>query len=360
MKVQPTQLQLLSMKKLYKDILNSVERAHDQNIDRKRNDRVLIIDGLNTFIRCWSSIPTMNDDGEHVGGVTGVLKSIGYAIRNTQPTRVIVVFDGKGGSQKRKKRFSGYKSERSKNKLRVNRQYADLMNEEDERESMKRQFVWLADIMNYLPMTTMIYDGCEADDVMAYISTQLLKENEQAVVMSTDKDFLQLVDDTTIVWSPTKKKLYNKELVKEEYGIESKNLLLYRVLDGDKSDNIPGVHGCGIKTLVKRFPEITENKKLSVEDLFSLAEDKKGKIKIYDEILNSKEQILMNRELMQLDDPDISGNIKMSILDRYDEEINPVNKLDIMKVLVKYKVTDAFGKNFNDWLRDTFGNIITK
>ena len=63
---------------------------------------------------------------------------------------------------------------------------------------------------------------------------------------------------------------------------------------------------------------------------------------------------------MQLDDPDISGNIKMSILGRYDEEINPVNKLDIMKVLVKYKVTDAFGKKFNDWLLDTFGNIITK
>ena len=82
--------------------------------------------------------------------------------------------------------------------------------------------------------------------------------------------------------------------------------------------------------------------------------------KIYDDILKSKEQILMNRELMQLDDPDISGNIKMSVLGRYDEEINPVNKLDIMKVLVKYKVTDAFGKNFNDWLRDTFGNIITK
>ena len=53
----------------------------------------------------------------------------------------------------------------------------------------------------------MIYDGCEADDVMKYISTQLLKENEQAVVMSTDKDFLQLVDDKTIVWSPTKETL---------------------------------------------------------------------------------------------------------------------------------------------------------
>ena len=63
---------------------------------------------------------------------------------------------------------------------------------------------------------------------------------------------------------------------------------------------------------------------------------------------------------MQLDDPDISGNIKLNILDRYDEQINPINKLDIMKVLVRYKITDAFGKNFNDWLKDTFSMIVTK
>ena len=82
------------MKELYKNILQSVETDREQNINRHKNSRVLIIDGLNTFIRCWSSIPTMNDDGDHVGGVTGVLKSIGYAIRQTQPTRVVVVFDG--------------------------------------------------------------------------------------------------------------------------------------------------------------------------------------------------------------------------------------------------------------------------
>lgn len=305
----------------------------------------------------------MNDDGDHVAGITGTLKSIGYAIRNTQPTRVIVVFDGKGGSQQRKKKFSGYKSERSKNKLRVNRQYADLMNDEDERESMKRQFVWLADVLDYLPVTTMIYDGCEADDVMAYITTNLLKENEQAVVMSTDKDFLQLINDKTIVWSPTKKKLYNTKMVKEEYGIESKNLLLYRVLDGDKSDNIPGVYGCGIKTLIKRFPEITGEDKLSVDDLFDLCETKieetKGKIKIYKDILEAKDQILMNESLMQLNDVDISGQIKMKILERFDSKETPINKIDFMKVLLKYKIVNNFG-DINNWLRDTFGNIITK
>ena len=350
------------MKELYKNILDSVDRDRDQNINRHKNSRVLIIDGLNTFIRCWSSIPTMNDDGDHVGGVTGALKSIGYAIRQTQPSRVVVVFDGKGGSQRRKKTFSGYKAQRDKNKLRVNRAYADLMNDEDERESMKRQFVWLNEMLHGLPLTTMIYDGVEADDIMAYITTNILKEDEQAVIMSTDKDFLQLVNDTTIVWSPTKKKMYNTKLVKEEYGIESKNLLLYRVLDGDKSDNIPGVYGCGIKTLVKRFPEITEDKKLSVDDLFQLCEEKieetKGKIKIYKDIIKSKRQILLNEDLMQLDDVDISGQIKMKTLDRFNEKIEPLNKMDFMKILLKYKVIGNFG-DINDWLKTTFGNLIT-
>jgi len=350
------------MKKLYKNILDSVETDRENNINRHKNSRVLIIDGLNTFIRCWSSIPTMNEDGDHIGGVTGALKSIGYAIRQTQPTRVVVVFDGQGGSKRRKKVFGGYKAQRDKNKLRVNRAYADLMNDEDERESMKRQFVWLNEMLHGLPLTTMIYDGVEADDIMAYITTNILKEDEQAVIMSTDKDFLQLVNDTTIVWSPTKKKMYNTTMVKEEFGIESKNLLLYRVLDGDKSDNIPGVYGCGIKTLVKRFPEITEEKKLSVDDLLELAEEKvketKGKIKIYKDIIKSKRQILLNEDLMQLDDVDISGQIKMKTLDRFNEPIQPLNKMSFMKILLKYKSLGSFG-DINDWLKTTFGNLIT-
>ena len=350
------------MKELYKNILNSVEVERNQNIDKHKNSRVLIIDGLNTFIRCWTSIPTLNDDGDHVGGVTGVLKSIGYAIRQVQPTRCIVVFDGKGGSQNRKKQYEGYKAQRETNKLRINRAYNDLMNDEDEKESMKRQFVWLNEILNYLPVTTMIYDGVEADDVMAYITTQLLKEDEQAVVMSTDKDFLQLVNDKTIVWSPTKKKIYNNKVIKEEFGIESKNLLLYRVLDGDSSDNIPGVYGCGIKTLVKRFPEITGDTQLSVDDLFQLCETKKietkGKIKLYNDILEAKNQILMNEKLMQLKDPDISGVIKMQVLGRFNEEIKPLNKIDFLKILLKYKVVNNFG-DINDWVKSTFGNFVT-
>ena len=346
------------MKELYKNILNSVEEEHSQNINRHKNSRVLIIDGLNTFIRCWTSTPTLNDDGDHVGGITGTLRSIGYAIRQTQPSRVVVVFDGSGGSSKRKKVYKGYKANRAKSKLRMNRAYNEMMNAEEEQESMKRQYVWLADVLDHLPISFMMYDGCEADDVMAYIATQVLKEDEQAVLMSTDKDFLQLVDDTTIIWSPTKKKIYNKNAVQEELGLHPKNVLTYRVLDGDTSDNIPGVRGCGIKTLLKRFPEFNSDESITVDRLLELAEEKKGKIKLYSDILEAKDQILMNEKLMQLKDVDISGQLKMKILDRFDEEIKPINKMDVMKVLLKYKIINNFG-DINDWLKTTFGNIVT-
>jgi len=171
-----------------------------------------------------------------------------------------------------------------------------------------------------------------------------------------------LVDDKTIVWSPTKKKVYNQNRIKEEFGMDPKNLLLYRVLDGDSSDNIPGVYGCGIKTILKRYPEVTEDKEITLDEFFQLTEQKveetKGKIKIYNDIIESKEQIIMNEKLMQLKDVDISGNIKMQILDRFNEEINPLNKMDFMKILLKYKVVNNFG-DLNDWLKRTFGGIIT-
>lgn len=345
------------MKQIYKSILNSMVVEGDTV--RERNDRVLIVDGMNTFIRCWSSIPTMNENGEHVGGVSGFMKSVGYAIKQTNPTRVVIVFDGKGGSQKRKKEFEGYKSQRSNNKLRVNRQYAELMSDEDEKESMKRQFVWLNEYLNVVPVTVMIYDNVEADDVMAYIATDIQREGQQSVIMSTDKDFLQLVDEKTIVWSPTKKIIYNRDKVFEEYGIPSKNILIYRILDGDVSDNIPGIKGCGIKTLIKRFPELVNDNLIGVDELMQLAEEKRGDIKLYDTILESKAQILTNEKLMQLKNVDISGNIKMKIMNRYDEEIKPLNKIHFLTLMTKYGMQESFG-DVTKWLNDIFGKIVTK
>ena len=94
--------QMSQINKKYLDILKQIDEEHKGFGDLHRNSKTLVIDGLNTFIRSWSTAPNLNDNGDHIGGIVGTLKSIGYAIRLINPTRVVVVFDGKGGSNSRK------------------------------------------------------------------------------------------------------------------------------------------------------------------------------------------------------------------------------------------------------------------
>ena len=348
------------MKGLYKNILNEVESERESNQSRKRNSRVMIIDGLNTFIRSWTVNPTMNEDGDHTGGVVGSLKSIGYQIREFNPTRCIVTFDGKGGSKSRKKVYEGYKAGRENRKFRVNRQYMEFLDEEEEQLSMRQQFVWLNDVLDYLPVQTMIYDGIEADDTIAYLTKHTQQDLDgEVVIVSTDKDFLQLVSDKVSVFSPTKKKMYTRQVVFDEFGIWPENLLLYRTLDGDKSDNIPGIRGCGVKTLLKRFPELSEDRLINHEEFFKMCKEKQGKIKLYDDILKAKDQLLMNKRLMELDEPHIPTNQKLKILERFNVDDIQFNKLDFLKVGQKYKILQNW-RDINDWLHSTFHNIITK
>ena len=238
--------------------LKQIDEEHKSFGDLHKNSKTLVIDGLNTFIRSWSTAPNLSDNGDHIGGIVGTLKSIGYAIRLINPTRVILTFDGKGGAKSRQNIYAGYKADRAKNKIRLNRAITVDMNPEDEQVSMRRQMVALADLLTYLPVTIMLYDGIEADDVMGYIATQLRQEGEKVVLMSSDKDFLQLVNKDVSVYSPTKKKIYNIDEVVEEFGIHPHNFINFRMIDGDKSDNISGVDGLGIKSIIKGFPILAE------------------------------------------------------------------------------------------------------
>ena len=127
------------MNSKYAELLNEVSQEHNDTKNESLNDRVLIIDGLNQFIRVFGAVPALNDDGEHCGGVTGFLLSTAATIRRLKPTRVVIVFDGKGGSNRRKKVYKKYKEGRTGlTKLNRLAGYEDL---EDQKESMsKMQF----------------------------------------------------------------------------------------------------------------------------------------------------------------------------------------------------------------------------
>ena len=327
----------------YLSILNEIKAKGGELQSTEPNDNVLIIDGLNTFIRCFSAMPTLNDDGAHVGGIVGFLRSIGYAIKTIRPTRCVIVFDGKGGSNRRKKVFEGYKANRNMSK-RLNRTY-DFASKEDEHQSMMLQLTRIVDYLEQLPLTTITIESVEADDGMAYITKQILKTSK-IVLMSTDKDFLQLVNHRVSVWSPTKKKLYDPPKVLEDYGIPSHNFAVYRAIDGDKSDNIDGVRGWGLKTIQKKLPLLLEDKILNIDDI--IKEDEK--------LSESKELLERNYRLMQLEEVEISTSAKTKIIDKIREPINRLNKIQFQKRFIEDRLYATL-PNMDSWLIQCFGKL---
>ena len=326
--------------KRYLSIFEEIKKKGGSLDGGEPNDKVLIIDGLNTFIRVFSVIPTTNDDGVHVGGIVGFLKSIGYVINMVSPTRVIIVFGGKGGSNRRRKIYPEYKQNR-KTKYRVNRTY-DFASQEDERQNMIMQLQRCVEYLDTLPVTVLSYDNIEADDTIGYLCKQVLTESE-IVVMSTDKDFLQLANGRTKIWSPTKKKLYDEEAVFEEFGITAKNYIWFRVLDGDKSDNINGVRGLGLKTIRKKLPFLTENKICNIDD-------------ITDVLPESSDIIKRNYDLMQLQDVNISGSTKTKIIERVNQPINKLVKYKFEKMFLEDKLFTTL-PNVTTWLLTNFNQL---
>ena len=343
------------MNSRYLNILREVEKEHEQGTGSSKDSHLLIIDGLNTFIRVFSAVPALNDDGQHIGGVTGFLRSVAANIRQLKPTRCVIVFDGKGGSKRRKSIYPEYKANRA-NKTAFNR-YQEFASLEDEQDSMKRQFGRLIQYLNCLPITTLSIDNVEADDIMAYIANEIYtKDENRATIVSTDRDFLQLVNNRISVWSPIKKKLYTPSLMREEFGISSNNYLLYRTFIGDKSDNIPGLKGVGLKSLLKHFPIITQDTDLSVEQIVEYATNVDKKYKVHELVSNNKELLELNYKLMQLKQVDINGNAKMLTLDKIKGDIDKLNTYEFKKMFMADKMYTVI-KDLDSWLKNSFNAL---
>ena len=343
------------MKARYRDILREIEREKEQGTGSTKDSHLLVIDGLNTFIRVFSAVPALNDDGQHIGGVTGFLRSVAAVVRLIKPTRCIIVFDGKGGSRRRKDIYPEYKANRA-NKTAFNR-YKEFASLEDEQDSMRRQFGRVIQYLNCLPITTLSIDNVEADDIMAYIVNEIYTDQKNRVtICSTDRDFLQLVNDRISVWSPIKKKMYTPSVMKEEFGFNSTNYLVYRSFIGDKSDNIPGLKGVGPKSLVKYFPVFTEDREITIDELVEYANDVDKKYKVHTLVSENKELLELNYKLMQLKEVDINGNAKMITQNRVQGDIDKLNTLEFKKMFMADKMYTVI-KDLDSWLKSSFNSL---
>jgi DNA polymerase-1 len=229
----------------------------------------------------------------------------------------------------------------------------NYLTREEEQQMMIRQLNRVVEYLECLPLTIINMELTEADDVIGYCSKHLFKDNE-TTIMSTDKDFLQLVDKNTKLYSPTKKKMYDEDKVFEEYGIHPKNFLLYRMFDGDKSDGIPGVNGIGMKTLIKLFPFMKTDDKYELEDVYRSAETQKNPL--CEKVLQSKDLLDMNKRLMDLEDGIISGQTKLKVKEIVERPIQRVIKHRFQKMFLEDKLYQAL-PNLNSWLATTFNRL---
>ena len=336
------------MNKTFKQMLDNIKQSKEEPLHL--NSKVLLIDSMNTFLRSFAMINHMNPSGAHIGGLTGFLKSIGFAIRHIKPTRVILVFDGTGSTTNKKNLYPEYKAHRKLNRI---TNWDGFDDKEDEAASIENQLVRLIEYLRCLPVGLLSIDKVEADDVIGYITN---KVEDEVYIMSADQDFMQLITPKVTVYSPIKKKFYTPKLVKEEYGLYPQNFINKKILMGDDSDNVPGVKGLGPKKLFKLFPELENQEAITLSDIFTKSEEKIGEHGLYGDICNFKKQLLINEQLMDLSNPDIPENSITEIDEILNNEPEKLDKLHFLKLYNEDKLGNSI-PNVEFWLTEIFSYL---
>jgi 5'-3' exonuclease len=339
-----------------KELFRLLEGIQEQGEETVKSERVLLIDGLNLFFRNFAMMNMVNPEGIHVGGLGGFFRSLGALIRQIDPTQVYVVFDGAGSSNNRKNILPEYKSGRDLQRITNWDAFDDL---EDEHDAKVDQMVRIIQYLKTLPVKTCSIDKVEADDIIAYFSKIIPQKPEDKVfIVSSDKDFLQLINENVIVYRPMEKEYYTEQTMVDRYKMSPKNFILHKTLLGDNSDKIKGVKGLGEKGLYKKFPELTE-RDMSLEDIFNICESKFKEHVVYARVIQNRSDLEKNYKIMDLDNP---------MIDENDEKyLNKVVKSDTPPYLpeqfVAFYHQDKLGgmiRNVEFWVKEIFEKLVTK
>jgi DNA polymerase-1 len=224
----------------------SNDLKHTERPDLKQNDpnNLILIDGSGYIFRAFYGLPSMtNENGVPVNAVFGFTKMLLKLIDDFKPIYVAVIFDV-ARKTFRNDLYDLYKANRS-----------------DPPEELIPQFSIIREATNAIGLPVVEMEGFEADDLIATYSNIAQKTNKKVIIISSDKDLMQLVDDNTILFDPMKQYWINDEQVFEKFGVYPNRVIDVQSLAGDSSDNIPGVPGIGIKTaaeLINQYGDLEQ------------------------------------------------------------------------------------------------------
>lgn len=240
--------------------------------------KFMIIDGSSLIFRAFYAIRHLTTkDGIFTNGVYGFLSMYYKAIDMYKPDHIAVVLD-KSGPTFRVEEYSDYKANRDKAP-----------------SELSTQFGILKDILQAMNVCFEEESGYEADDIAGTLSKKASKEGYEVLLVTGDRDYLQLIDENVnvilTVKGITQTKRFGIEEVKEKYGVTPIELIDVKGLMGDSSDNIPGVPGVGEKTALKLIKEYK-----SIEEVYKNIENISGKA-LKNNLTENKDLAFLSKKL---------------------------------------------------------------
>ena len=312
--------------------------------------KTLLIDGNNLFKIGFHGVRDFYHDGKHIGGLYHFVNTIKKFLNEHNHDKVIVFWDGENNSSQRKLISPEYKGNRKQ-----------TLN-----EAKKESFEWqVQQVKSYLEemfIRQVSVKNTESDDLIAYYCQ--ISEDEYKTIYSSDKDLTQLISDKVEVYQPMKKiTLKNGDLVPlKDISIPHQNIATFKIISGDKSDNIDGIRFMGEKTFVKLFPEIVDSV-VTIDDILKHAEelhktDKdnralqnllSGKTKrgIYGE-----EFFIINKKLVDLSQPLLTEESKVIIEEYHTENLDPDGRgyKNLMRMMMSDGIFKYLPKHDNAWV----------
>ena len=248
------------------------------------NKKLLILDSNSILHRAFHALPPLTTKkGELVNAIYGFLLLLFKLVRELQPDYIAACFDFPAPTFRHKK-FPEYKAKRL-----------------PAPEEFYQQIPKAKEVLGSLSIPFFEKEGFEADDIIASLKVKSQKSKVKSIIVSGDSDLLQLVDEQTEVYILKKgvkeTVLYDENLVKKKYqGLSPEQLVDFKALVGDPSDNIPGVKGIGKKTAVKLL-----NKYGSIKNLYDRIEEEKN-IRLKEILIREKERVFFSKDLVRLNE----------------------------------------------------------
>lgn len=333
----------------YNSILNNLK----ESTPRELNDHVLLVDAMNMLIRSFALIKSMNPSGHHVGGLIGFLRSLAFVTRTFDPTRVIIIWDGKGGSANRKNIDANYKAQRATTKI---THWGLYETKAEETEALIGQLIRLQDYIECLPVHNLMMEKLEADDIIAFLAKKISGSGKKCTIVSSDKDFLQLIDPCIQVYAPTKKTTYTKDNIQEELKVHPSNYDIVKALLGDNSDNLTGIKGLGIKTILTEFDRLSTDPDVSLDYIYEVCEKNMDGKKIFSKIIYDWDKVETNYKLMSLHDSVLDENEILHIFNILKQHPGDLQTGAFMHLLTQDKI-EGITKNTEAWLMTNFKGL---